>query len=184
MLFCGPESFTPDVHPMLGPAPELDGYFVAAGLNWLGILLAGGVGNVVAQWIVDGVPPVDITGYAVDRALPHETSRRFRAERTVEQLGVLSGDAVWPSWKPTRPRATSAARSCTTGWSLQGGHFNVSMGWEFAEWYDIDAVHPESTARLRPAGRLRHHRRGAPDGPEGRRHARHEPDGQAHGAGT
>jgi 4-methylaminobutanoate oxidase (formaldehyde-forming) len=143
MLFCGPESFTPDVHPMLGPAPELDGYFVAAGLNSLGILLGGGVGNVIAQWIVDGVPPVDITGYAVDRALPHETSRRFRAERTVEQLGVLFGDAVWPSWKPSTAR--DVRRSVLHDRLVsQGGHFNVSMGWEFAEWYDVDAAHPET----------------------------------------
>jgi glycine cleavage system aminomethyltransferase T/glycine/D-amino acid oxidase-like deaminating enzyme len=143
MLFCGPESFTPDVHPMLGPAPELDGYFVAAGLNSLGILLGGGVGNVMAQWIVDGVPPVDITGYAVDRAARHETSRRFRAERTVEQLGVLFGDGVWPSWKPATAR--DVRRSVLHDRLVaEGGHFNVSMGWEFAEWYDINSEHPES----------------------------------------
>ena len=77
-FFCGPESFTPDLHPMLGPAPEVDGVYVAAGLNSLGILLGGGVGSVVAQWIVDGRPPVDVTHYAVERALPYETTRRFR----------------------------------------------------------------------------------------------------------
>jgi 4-methylaminobutanoate oxidase (formaldehyde-forming) len=143
LFFCGPESFTPDVHPMLGPAPELDGYYVAAGLNSLGILLGGGVGTVMAQWIVDGVPPVDITGYAVDRAARHETSRRFRAERTVEQLGVLFGDAVWPSWKPATAR--DVRRSVLHDRLVaEGGHFNVSMGWEFAEWYDVDARHPES----------------------------------------
>ncbi|HTW20545.1 MAG TPA: FAD-dependent oxidoreductase, partial [Mycobacteriales bacterium] len=142
-FFCGPESFTPDVHPMLGPAPELDGYFVAAGLNSLGILLGGGVGNVVAQWIVDGVPPVDITGYAVDRANLHETSRRFRAERTVEQLGVLFGDAVYPTWKPSSAR--DVRRSVLHERLLdRGGHFNQSMGWEFAEWYDVDGRHPET----------------------------------------
>jgi 4-methylaminobutanoate oxidase (formaldehyde-forming) len=143
LFFCGPESFTPDVRPMLGPAPELDGYYVAAGLNSLGILLGGGVGTVMAQWIVDGVPPVDITGYAVDRANLHETSRRFRAERTVEQLGVLFGDAVFPNWKPSSAR--NVRRSVLHDRLVaQGGHFNVSMGWEFAEWYDVDAEHPET----------------------------------------
>jgi glycine cleavage system aminomethyltransferase T/glycine/D-amino acid oxidase-like deaminating enzyme len=143
MLFCGPESFTPDVHPMLGPAPELDGYYVAAGLNSLGILLGGGVGTVMAQWIVEGVPPVDITGYAVDRATLHETSRRFRAERTVDQLGVLFGDAVWPGWKPSSAR--DVRRSVLHDRLVaEGGHFNVSMGWEFAEWYDVNAERPES----------------------------------------
>ena len=48
-FFCGPESFTTDIRPLLGQAPELDGYFVAAGLNSLGILSGGGVGNMIAQ---------------------------------------------------------------------------------------------------------------------------------------
>jgi 4-methylaminobutanoate oxidase (formaldehyde-forming) len=140
-FFCGPESFTSDVHPLLGPAPELDGYWVAAGLNSLGILLGGGVGTVMAQWIVDGVPPVDITGYAIDRVATYETSRRFRAERTVEQLGVLFGDAAWPSWKPTSGR--DVRRSVLHDRLVAaGGHFNTSMGWEFAEWYADPAEHP------------------------------------------
>jgi 4-methylaminobutanoate oxidase (formaldehyde-forming) len=141
LFFCGPESFTPDVRPMLGPAPELDGYFVAAGMNSLGILMGGGIGNVIAHWIVDGVPPVDVTGYAIDRAAGHETSRRFRAERTVEQLGVLFGDAVWPAWKPGTAR--DVRRSVLHDrLAAAGGHFNASVGWEFTEWYDTDGVHP------------------------------------------
>ena len=103
-FFCGPESFTADVHPLLGPAPELDNFWVAAGLNSLGILLGGGVGSVLARWLVDGVAPGDVAAYSVERALPHEASRRFRAERTVEQLGVLFGDAAYPSWQPRTAR--------------------------------------------------------------------------------
>jgi 4-methylaminobutanoate oxidase (formaldehyde-forming) len=144
LFFCGPESFTPDVRPMLGPAPELDGYFVAAGMNSLGILMGGGIGNLMAHWIVDGVPPLDVTGYAIDRAATHETSRRFRAERTVEQLGVLFGDAVWPSWKPGTAR--DIRRSVLHDRLVAaGGHFNASVGWEFAEWYDTDGTHPQTT---------------------------------------
>lgn len=51
-FFCGPESFTPDNGPLLGPVPELDGYFAACGLNSIGILSGGGAGRCVAQWIV------------------------------------------------------------------------------------------------------------------------------------
>ena len=78
------------------------------GMNSLGILMGGGIGNVMAHWIVDGVPPVDVTGYAIDRVARHESSRRFRSERTVEQLGVLFGDAVWPTWKPAPPGTCGA----------------------------------------------------------------------------
>jgi len=144
LFFCGPESFTPDIRPMLGPAPELDGYFVAAGMNSLGILMGGGIGNVLAHWIVDGVPPVDVTGYAIDRAATHETSRRFRAERTVEQLGVLFGDATWPSWKPGSARDVRLS-VLHDRLAAAGGHFNASVGWEFAEWYDTDGAHPQTT---------------------------------------
>ena len=133
-FFCGPESFTADVRPLLGPAPELDGYFVAAGLNSLGILSGGGVGSMLAHWIVDGVPPVDATSVAIDRTATYETSRRFRAERTVEQLGVLFGDAVWPAWKPSTGR--NVRRSVLHERLVAaGGHFGVSAGWEFAEWF-------------------------------------------------
>jgi heterotetrameric sarcosine oxidase gamma subunit len=133
-FFCGPESFTADVKPLIGPAPELDGYFVAAGLNSLGILSGGGVGSVVAQWIVDGVPPVDTAHIAVDRTATYETSRRFRRERTVEQLGVLFGDAVWPTWKPSTAR--NIRRSVLHDrLAAQGAHFGQSAGWEFAEWF-------------------------------------------------
>ena len=140
-FFCGPESFTADVKPLIGPAPELDGYFVAAGLNSLGILSGGGVGSVVASWIVDGVPPVDTAHIAVDRTATYETSRKFRAERTVEQLGVLFGDAVWPSWKPSTGR--NVRRSVLHDrLTAAGGHFAQSAGWEFAEWYAQADEHP------------------------------------------
>src|SRR3984957_8191114 len=140
-FFCGPESFTADVRPLIGPAPELDGYFVAAGLNSLGILSGGGVGSVVAQWIVDGVPPVDTAHIAIDRTAIYESSRRFRKERTVEQLGVLFGDAAWPGWKPSTGR--DIRRSVLHDRLVAaGGHFAQSAGWEFAEWHAAPGEHP------------------------------------------
>ena len=48
-FFCGPESFTPDNNPCLGEAPELKNYFVAAGLNSIGILTGGGVGRTIGR---------------------------------------------------------------------------------------------------------------------------------------
>jgi glycine cleavage system aminomethyltransferase T/glycine/D-amino acid oxidase-like deaminating enzyme len=141
-FFCGPESFTADVRPLLGPAPELDGYFVAAGLNSLGILSGGGVGSMMAHWIVDGVPPVDATSVAIDRTAAYEVSRRFRAERTVEQLGVLFGDAVWPAWTPSTGR--DVRRSVLHDrLAAAGAHFGVSAGWEYAEWFADHGQAPE-----------------------------------------
>ena len=61
-FFCGPESFTPDLRPIVGEAPELRNYFVAAGLNSIGILTGGGIGRLLAHWIVNGTPDMDVTG--------------------------------------------------------------------------------------------------------------------------
>lgn len=129
-FFCGPESFTPDVHPMLGPAPEVDGVFVAAGLNSLGILSGGGAGSIVAQWIVDGRAPVDVTHYSVERALPYETTRRFRGERVIESLGVLFGDGAWPTfqWKSGRGVRRSVLHEHL---AKAGARFGQSAGWEY-----------------------------------------------------
>jgi len=133
-FFCGPESFTPDVHPMLGPAPEVEGVFVAAGMNSLGILSGGGAGSVVAQWIVDGRAPVDVTHYSVERALPYETTRRFRGERVPESLGVLFGDGVWPSfqWRTGRGVRRSVLHDRLAD---LGARFGQSAGWEYPLWF-------------------------------------------------
>ena len=140
-MFCGPESFTPDVMPLLGESPEVRNLFVAAGLNSLGILLSGGVGSITASWIADGVPPVDVTGLTVDRMQPFQTSRRFRSDRAVEQLGVLFGDAVFPTWRPRSAR--NVRRSVIHDRiAAAGARFSPSSGWEYAEWFDLAHGNP------------------------------------------
>ncbi len=133
-FFCGPESFTADVAPLLGPAPEAPGLWIAAGLNSLGILFGGGVGSIIARWLVEGVCPVDNAGYAVERALPHENSQRFRAERTPEQLGVSFGDVAYPTFHPHTARGIRRSPLHSV-WADEGAYFAVAAGWEFPEWF-------------------------------------------------
>jgi len=90
-FFCGPESFTPDLGPLVGETPELRNCYVAAGLNSLGILNGAGIGNVLAHWIVDGLPPIDVTGINVNRFTKCENTHAFRRDRTPELLGRLFG---------------------------------------------------------------------------------------------
>ncbi len=139
---------------MLGPAPEVDGVYVAAGLNSLGILLGGGVGSVVAQWIVDGRAPVDVTHYAVERALPYETTRRFRGERVREGLGVLFGDGAWPTfqWSSGRGIRRSAIHDRL---AALGARFGQSAGWEYPLWFAGPDAPPDDAPTETTWGRAR-----------------------------
>jgi 4-methylaminobutanoate oxidase (formaldehyde-forming) len=142
LFFCGPESFTHDVAPMVGPVPEVEGMWVAAGMNSVGILSGGGIGLSLATWIVDGAPPVDMTAYSVERAQPFQTSLRFRTERTVEQLGVLFGDGLYPTFQQKTARNIRRTPLHDT-WARMGAHFAVSDGWEYPEWFAPSGVAPE-----------------------------------------
>jgi 4-methylaminobutanoate oxidase (formaldehyde-forming) len=132
-FFCGPESFTPDLLPIVGEAPELRNYFVAAGLNSIGILTGGGIGRVLAHWIVDGRPGVDVTGFHIDRLHAYQANPEYRATRTVESLGM-----VYQCHYPTRSMQTArgAKRSPVHDRLVErGASFRDVSGWEGADWY-------------------------------------------------
>ena len=83
MLLNGPESFTPDGNFILGEAPELGRYFVAAGFNSAGIANSGGAGRLLAEWIVDGSPQSDLSDVDIRRFGPFMANRKLlvRAHR-------------------------------------------------------------------------------------------------------
>ena len=87
LFFNGPESFTPDDRYLLGETPEVRNLFVAAGFNSIGIQSAGGAGKVLADWIVDGHPPMDLWDVDIRRVMPFQRNRRYLKDRTVEALG-------------------------------------------------------------------------------------------------
>jgi glycine cleavage system aminomethyltransferase T/glycine/D-amino acid oxidase-like deaminating enzyme len=133
-LFTGPESFTPDNGFLMGEAPELDHFFVAAGFNSLGILTGGGAGSIIAQWIVDGLPPIDVTGVDIARLSRFQTNRSYLAERSVELLGRLHSTGSWPNSQPTTAR--NVRRSpLHERLKLAGARFAESSGWENASWF-------------------------------------------------
>ena len=139
-LFCGPESFTPDLQPVVGEAPELRNYFVAAGLNSIGILTGGGLGRVLAHWIVEGRPDVDVTAFNIDRLHRYQSNPEYRAVRTVEALGM-----VYQCHYPTRSMET--ARNVKLSpiherLAARGAYFRDVSGWEGADWYAPEGVDP------------------------------------------
>jgi len=139
-FFCGPESFTPDLQPIFGEAPEVRNYFVAAGLNSIGILTGGGLGQALAHWIVQGRPEIDVTGINVDRLHAYQGNPEYRRTRTMESLGM-----VYQCHYPTRSMQTArGAKKSPLHDRLErkGAYFRDVSGWEGADWYAPPGVKP------------------------------------------
>ncbi len=139
-FFCGPESFTPDMGPLMGEAPELKNFYVAAGFNSLGILFGGGAGQIMAQWIVDGYPPVDASGININRMMPFQNNPTYLYDRTVELLGWQ-----YISWPNLQPETARNARKSAMHDRLAeaGAYFGVSVGWEYPDWFAPQGVEPK-----------------------------------------
>ena len=140
-FFCGPESFTADLAPVVGEAPELRNYFVAAGLNSIGILTGGGLGRAVAHWVMNGRPDIDVTGLNIDRLHRYQGNPDYRATRTVESLGQVY-QCHYPTKSMTSARGVkrSPVHDRLAG---QGAYFRDVSGWEGADWYAGAGMTPD-----------------------------------------
>ncbi len=138
-FFCGPESFTPDMGPLMGEAPELKNFYVAAGFNSLGILLGGGAGQIMAQWIVDGYPSVDTSEINIARMQPWQNNPSYLHDRTVEVLGFM----YKPGYANSQFNSARGVRKTPLHDRLaeRGAYFACYAGWEYPDWYA-----PEGTA--------------------------------------
>jgi len=139
-FFCGPESFTPDMGPLMGEAPELDNYYVAAGFNSLGILFGGGAGKVMAQWIVDGAPPLDVGDINIARMMPFQNNPKYLHDRTVELLGWQY--ISWPNLQAETARK-SRRSAMYDRMAEAGAYFGQSVGWEYPDWFAPEGVEPK-----------------------------------------
>jgi glycine cleavage system T protein len=140
LFFNGPESFTPDNRYLLGETPEVKGLFVAAGFNSIGIQSAGGAGKVLADWIVDGYPPMDLWDVDIRRMMSFQRNRRYLKDRTVEAPGLLY-DMHWPFRQPETARGVR--RSVLHDRLLASGAcFGEVAGWERPNWYAPKGVEP------------------------------------------
>jgi 4-methylaminobutanoate oxidase (formaldehyde-forming) len=131
-FFCGPESFTPDMGTLMGEAPELENFYVCAGFNSLGILLGGGAGQIMAQWIADGLPPVDVSEVNIERLMPFQNNPRYLHDRIVELLGWQY--TSWPNLQPETAR--NSRKSAVYDRLLEAGaYYGQSVGWEYPDWF-------------------------------------------------
>ncbi|WP_238366087.1 GcvT family protein [Mesobacterium pallidum] len=142
-FFNGPESFTPDDAYHLGEAPEIRGYFVAAGFNSIGIQSAGGAGMALAHWMAHGHPPFDLSDVDIRRMQPFMQNRTYLATRASETLGLLYADHF-----PYRQKATARGVRRSPfhdALAARGAVFGELAGWERANWFAA----PGETAEYR-----------------------------------
>jgi glycine cleavage system T protein len=133
LFFNGPESFTPDDRYHIGETPEVRGLYVAAGFNSIGIQSAGGAGKVLADWIVDGHPPMDLWDVDIRRCAPFQRNRRYLRDRTVESLGLLYA-MHWPFRQPETARGVRRS-ILHDRLKAAGACFGEVAGWERPNWY-------------------------------------------------
>ena len=139
-FFNGPESFTPDDRYHLGEAPELRNFFIAAGFNSIGIQSSGGAGKALAEWIVGGEPPFDLSEVDIRRMQPFQNNKIYLRQRAAEALGLLYA-MHWPY------RQVETARGLRLSplherLKAHGACFGEAAGWERANWFAPDGVEP------------------------------------------
>ena len=145
----GPITFTPDANPLVGPAFGLDNAWLLTGSS-MGVMEGGGAGRFLADWMVDGAPPMD--ALAIDpRRFGGYADRDYRVAKARECFGLQFGVHFPFEERPAgRPRRTTPIHEAQ---AAQGAVFGCAYGWERPNWF---AVGPESPLgpRRRPESPL------------------------------
>jgi glycine cleavage system aminomethyltransferase T/glycine/D-amino acid oxidase-like deaminating enzyme len=146
-LINGPEAFTPDNEFCLGES-EVAGFFVCAGFCAHGLAGAGGIGKVVAEWIVEGEPSLDLWHMDIRRFGAAYRSPSYTHKRIRETYETYY-DIRYPNHERSagRPLRVSAANL----WHREhGAAFGEKSGWERVNWYEPHAA--DGDEELRPYG--------------------------------
>jgi 4-methylaminobutanoate oxidase (formaldehyde-forming) len=143
----GPEAFTPDNEFCLGET-EVAGFFVCAGFCAHGLAGAGGIGKVVAEWIAEGEPSLDLWQMDIRRFGSQYRSPTYTHARIKETYETYY-DIRYPSHERQagRPLRISPANA----WHREhDAAFGEKSGWERVNWYEPNAAAGDEG--LRPRG--------------------------------
>jgi 4-methylaminobutanoate oxidase (formaldehyde-forming) len=149
-LINGPDGFTSDGHYALGPVPGLHGFFVAAGGSINGIAGAGGVGKIMAEWILQGETSFDVHELNVRRFGPHLAHMPYRVElcrevyRYYYRMRFPDDENEWG-----RPYRKSPFYERLKDHGVVFGHKN---GWERANYFDPGKAWRQAGADQRSYG--------------------------------
>ena len=135
-ITCHPGAYTPDCQPMLGPVAGARGMWMLAGRSLNGYGGAGGMGKLLAEWIVEGEPPMDVNAFRATRFGNYFTDPQYAAERTVESVKYYYA-LRFPNDEneAARPRRVSPVYHRT---QELGAVFGEKFGWERVLYYSPD----------------------------------------------
>ncbi len=151
-LVNGPEAFTPDGEFILGES-DVRGFWVAAGFCAHGLAGAGGMGRLVAEWIVEGVPSLDVWEMDSRRFGAAYASQAYTLARTVEVYSTYY-DVKYPGHERQAGRPLRLSPTYERLAEL-GAAFGEKSGWERANWFEPNAERGDESLRPRGwAGRL------------------------------
>lgn len=140
-FFCGPESFTPDDQFHIGEAPEVRNFFVAAGLNSIGIQSSGGIGKALSEWMHYGHAPLDLWSVDIRRMYSFQGTRQYLENRVSETLGLLYGH----HWPYRQMETSRNVRHSPIHEKLveRNACFGEVAGWERPNWFAPQGVEPK-----------------------------------------
>jgi len=131
-LLNGPIPYSSDADFVMGRVPELDNYFVATGFLY-GIAAGGGAGKMMAEWMLEGRPSLDLWPLDVRRFSFHHTTRHFMDTRMVELYAHHYKLAAPGSEKVTARNIRCSPLQHTL--AAHGAVFGSRGGWERPNWF-------------------------------------------------
>eukprot|EP00656_Telonema_subtile_P023001 TRINITY_DN2430_c0_g1_i14.p1 TRINITY_DN2430_c0_g1~~TRINITY_DN2430_c0_g1_i14.p1 ORF type:complete len:771 (-),score=170.25 TRINITY_DN2430_c0_g1_i14:295-2607(-) len=165
---CGPESFTPDHQPLLGPDPSLNGLWHCSGFNSMGMMLGGGVGAEMATWMLEGAPSKDLFSMDIARFHPDCTAHRDWVLRSSHESYAKTYAVVFPHDEHLAGRGVRKSplydQLLQAGCIFQGRHGFERPGWfsnqqgveaQEYDWYGAYHEQGEVTGLDIPAPSLR-----------------------------
>jgi dimethylglycine dehydrogenase len=151
-VYNGAIAYTPDGNPIVGPAWGAKNFWLNEGHSF-GITAAGGAGWQLAEWIVEGVPTVDMMGVDPRRYGDYASKAYLQAknEEAYSSVFVIHyPDEERPAGRPLR------TAPCYERLKDLGAVFGQKFGWERANWFAPEGVAQEDHWSFRRSNWFEH----------------------------
>ena len=148
----GPIAYTPDGSPLIGPAWGLKNFWLSEGHSF-GVTAAGGAGKVLAEWIMEGEPGIDLLAVDPRRfgAYANKAYAKAKNEEAYEHVFVIHyPDEERPAARPAR---TSPIHERL---AARGAVWGQRYGWERPNWFAPEGVEPKDVWSFRRSNYFAH----------------------------